>query len=349
MKRMAYLGVVLLVTGALLSGFSTPAAAKMIKLIYSSENPSNSWDAVECEYPFLDTIEKATNGVVKIERYSGSTLAKATDVYPAVKSGTVDIGWTSFVALPGAFPLQEVNTLPFLGFESAQQESEVAWRLFDKYPEVQKQFDAKVLLLYTTTPYFLVTTNKQVKTMEDLKGMKIRIPGGPPTEAFKALGAIPVYVPMPDTYIALQKGIVDGMAVAFTGLANYRQYEVCKYVSYISICGFNIGILMNKAKWASLPADIQGQISKVIGLPASIKYGYNADRCQEPVLKQIQKEGYKLTYYTIPPEEAARWQKVAGKPVWDAWVESKKAKYPIAPQLLQSLLDFKAAYKPTYR
>ena len=45
--------------------------------------------------------------------------------------------------------------------------------------------------LWTSHPYFLITSKKQVKTMEDIKGLKIRVVGGPPTDQMKALGAVP--------------------------------------------------------------------------------------------------------------------------------------------------------------
>ena len=56
---------------------------------------------------------------------------------------------------------------------------------------MQKEFYNVVsLLLYTTSLYFLLTTKKQVKALDDLKGMKMRIPGGPPTEMVKTQGAV---------------------------------------------------------------------------------------------------------------------------------------------------------------
>ena len=62
--------------------------------------------------------------------------------------------------------------------------------------------------------------------MDDVKGMKIRIPGGPPTEMAKALGMVPTPIPMPDMYQALDKGVVDGMGVPWEAVQGFRLYEV---------------------------------------------------------------------------------------------------------------------------
>ena len=74
---------------------------------------------------------------------------------------------------------------------SAEKGSEVLWKLYEKYPSIQKEYGPiQPLVLHTTSPNFLITSKKQVKTLDDLKGLKIRTLGGPPIEMAKALGAL---------------------------------------------------------------------------------------------------------------------------------------------------------------
>ena len=86
------------------------------------------------------------------------------------------------IGLTGYDKLAKNSVLPkhtFIGKE----------KLYEKYPQIRKQFsDNHILLLYTTDPYFLITTKKQVKTLEDIRGLKIRMMGGPSTEMMKKLG-----------------------------------------------------------------------------------------------------------------------------------------------------------------
>ena len=69
--------------------------AEVIKLRFSDHNPPNAWGTLNGTEPWLKEIEKATNDRVKIERYYAETLVKGTDVWMALKSGTVDMGWCS--------------------------------------------------------------------------------------------------------------------------------------------------------------------------------------------------------------------------------------------------------------
>ena len=98
-----------------------------------------------------------------------------------------------------------------------------------------------------------------------LKGLKIRVLGGPPTEMAKALGAVPALLPMPDMYQALDKGVFDGAAVPWEAIqvsGSTRSRRTCTmvpfYASYFSLCA-------NRQKIQSLPKDVRDQIMSVSG------------------------------------------------------------------------------------
>ena len=134
------------------------------------------------------------------------------------------------------------------------------WKLYERFPAIQREFkDVHVLQLWTSHPRFLITSKKQVKTMEDLKGMKIRVPGGPATEQMRALGAVPVLIPMPDNYQSLDKGVIDGMDTSWDATYSFRLYEVVKYYTFAPLF-FNtyFSMAMNKQKWESLPKGYSG-------------------------------------------------------------------------------------------
>ena len=87
-----------------------------------------------------------------------------------------------------------------------------------------------------------------MKTLDEFKGLKFRVLGGPPTEMAKALGAVPTLIPMPDVYQSLDKGVVDGAAAPWEAVQAFRLYEVAKnftiapfYVAYFSLCANNRG------------------------------------------------------------------------------------------------------------
>ncbi len=321
---------------------AAPTFAQVIKLTFADQNPSTSWGGTEALQPWVKRVEDATKGKVKVEVYYSQTLVKAPDIWNAVKSGVADMGWCFHGYWPDMTPLMDVMTLPSLPIKSAEKGSEVLWRLYERYPEIQRYFkDVHLLTLWTSSPYFLITTKKQVKTMEDMRGLKIRVTGGPPTDYVKALGAIPVLIPMPDTYLALQKGVIDGMGTPWEPVLAHRLYEVVKYCTFVPLSAVYFSIPINLQRWNSLPKDVQEGITSVSGVEGARFWGRNFfDRIETAVEDFTKKGGHELVRYTVPPEEVERWFKTAGEPIWKEWVKKMEGKgYPMAQQVLNTTLD----------
>ena len=307
---------------------AAPAPAQDIKLTLADQNSPQAWGPTQALQPWIKQIEQATKSRVKIEVFPSQTLVRGPDMWRQVRAGVVDIGWCFHGYWPDQTPLADVISLPFLPIKSAEQASAVLWSLYQKYPAMQKEFsDVVPLLLYTTSPYFILTTKKQVKTLEDLKGLKIRIPGGPPTEMIKALGAVPAPIPMPDMYQALDKGVVDGMGAPWEAIQGFRLYEVAKYYTMVSTATPYFSICANKQKWASLPQDVRDQIMSVSGLAGAKFWGKNFfDTAEADALAKIKAGNYTMERFELPDAEVARWRKVAGEPLWEEWVKKMEGK-----------------------
>jgi TRAP-type C4-dicarboxylate transport system substrate-binding protein len=341
MLKTKFLAVFAGLTAASLA-FAAPSAAQEFKLSLADQNSPTSWGAVNAMQPWVKRVEEATKGRVKIDVYYSQTLTKAPEIWNAVKSGVADIGWCFHGYWPEMTPLSDVITLPFLPFDSAEKGSEVLWKLYEKFPAIQKEFAAvHPLMLWTSNPYFLITSKKQVKTMEDLKGLKIRATGGPPTEQIKALGGVPTLIPMADTYQALDKGVIDGMGAPWEPIQAFRLYEVVKYYTMVPLSAVYFSMCMNKEKWESLPPDLKAAITSVSGLEGAKFWGRNFfDRAEQGVMQQIQSGKHEMVRYALPPEELARWRKTAGEPLWNEWVKKMEAKgYPQAREVLNATLE----------
>ena len=320
----------------------TPSLSQVIKLTLADQNPATGWGPTHALAPWAKKVEEATKNRVKIDIYYAQTLVKGPDIWNAVKTGVADIGWCFHGYWPEMTPLYDVITLPSLPFKTGEEGSEALWKLYLKFPAIQREFkDVHVLQLWASPPRFLITSKKQVKTIEDLKGMKIRVPGGPATEEMRALGAVPVLIPMPDNYQSLDKGVIDGMDTSWDATYSFRLYEVVKYYTFASLSSTHFSMAMNKLKWESLPKDIQEAITSVCGIEGSKFFGRNwYDTAESFVTDHIKKEGYQMIKYTLPPEEAERWRKVGAEPIWKEWVKKMESKgRPEAQQVLNALLD----------
>lgn len=331
------------------SSTSSPAA-KIITLKYADQNPSSGWEGVHAAQPWIDAITKATNGQVQLQAYWAQSLFKGGDAWASVQNDVADISWMGMGSWANLTPLSTVINLPFLPFKSATQASGIYWQLLQKYPSIAAEYKPNTpLVAFTTTPYFLITIKKQVKTLADWKGLKIRALAGPQVDMVKALGAVPINVGMPDTYLDLQKGVLDGMLDCWEAMLSWKHYEVVKYYTYFSGGPVALeSVTMNSAKWNSLPPDVQKEMESVIGLQGSLFWGYNQfDTSAATGPGIVQKAGYSMVNYTVPQAEIDKWSAIAGKPLWDAWVKQMTAKgHPEAQDILNTTLDLIQTYNP---
>jgi len=323
-------------------------APEVIVLRYNSLLPEAGWGASECMIPWLDEVEKATNDRVKFERYFAQTLSKGPDAWEATRSGLADISWCFHGFWAEMTPLMDAVSLPFLPFKSAKQASGIGWQLLQEFPSVADQFkDNKVLLFHTSSPYFIATSDKQVKTMADMKGLKIRVTGGPPTDAVKVLGASPIMVAQNDVYENLQKGVIDGVTNPWEAILGFRQYEVVKYYTYISLFITYFTVAVNWDVWNGLPVEVQQAIESKSGEWGSQYHGYNMfDRAEGEARSLIQQGGHEMIEYTLPPQEVEKWTAAAGQPIWDKWIKENEAKSSDTAKILSRTQELIKTYNP---
>lgn len=324
------------------SSFNTHAAApaKPIELSFSHHETTASYFRNHGLVPWMKRIEEATQGRVKIVEYPSQTLSKQAAAWQATITGVADMAWTASIFYPGQFPLTDVITLPFLPITSGETGSGVLYQLYAKFPEIQNEYrNVKMLTPHIAGPYFLQTVRKQVKTLEDLKGLKVRTIAGPPTAAMKLLGATPLLIPIPDIYLALQKGVLDGAGTTFNAALQWRYYELIKYYTYVPLYSGASFMIMNLNKWKSLPKDIQEQITSVTGMDAARRVGKAfRDEVEPSFRERLAKDGYSMTEYTLPKDEVNRWIDVGAKPVWETYIKQLEAKGLPAQKVLDETL-----------
>ena len=200
-------------------------------------------------------IEDRTNGSVKINVYPGGTLTKADECYDGVVKGISDIGMSCFAYTRGRFPIMEAVDLP-MGYPDGTTATKVA-NAFYKAMNPEELDNVKVLYIHAHGPGIL-HTQKAVRTLEDIKGLKIRSTGLS-AKVVEALGGIPVAMPQGQTYESLQKGVVEGTFAPIETLKGWRQAEVIKYTTDCIDIGYTTAmfVVMNKEKWNALPQEIQ--------------------------------------------------------------------------------------------
>ncbi len=211
---------------------------------------------------FCDEVKKRSKGRVEIAYHPAGTLVSPVKMFDGVVTGITDLGFSHIQYNRGKFPVFEVFDLP-LGFPSGWVSTQVATEFYEKF-KPKEWDDVHILYLTPSAPLILQLLNKPVRTLEDLKGLKIRATGQL-ADIIKLLGGVPVPLPMPDVYEALRRGVIDGVSVSVSSLKHWKFGEVTKFVTPYWQLGTTITFyfVMNKRKWAALPADLQKIFTEV--------------------------------------------------------------------------------------
>lgn len=335
-KNLAVFG--LFICAAAVCGFSSPAKADVIKLSYSIFFPATHEQCIAGEN-WAREIEKRTGGRVKIDVYSGGTLAKANETYNAVSGGIADIGMSCFAYTQGRFPVMEAVDLP-LGYPDGKTATLVANEFYNTMQPAELN-DVKVLYLHAHGPG-LLHTKKPVKSLADMKGLKVRSTGFS-GKVVSALGGIPVAMPQPDTYEALQKGVVDGTFAPMETLKGWKQGEVIKYTTNTRDIGYTTGmfVVMNKQKWEKLPADIQ-QIFTAVSQEWIAVHGETWDKVDRDGLAFTRERGNEII--ELDQQQSALWA-AAVRPVLDEYIAGMQKKNLPGEQAVAELQNLIKQYK----
>jgi len=270
---------------------------------------------------WADEVKEATDGRVEITVYAGGTIASSTDALDAVKQRTCDMAvcFTSF--FPGQFPLTEVVSLPMTGISNAVQATNVLWDLWDYSSALQEELDDyKVLMLYTN-PNNIIGTTTPVYTADDMKGLKLRVSSGTPADMSIAWGATPMTISSSEIFQSLEKDVIQGYLIDYTGVNAWSLYEVTNYYTEMPFYVAPWALLMNMDSWNELPEDLQEIINSMSGRDRSLDFAaVNEQEANET--REIARNEYGATIIEPTAEQLATFQ-----PAADAYAADWVTKY----------------------
>lgn len=293
--------------------------------------------------PWCDKISKESGGALKCQIYPsmqlGGTPAQLLD---QVRDGVADIAWTLPTYQAGRFTKSEVFELPFIA-KTSEGGSQAMWEYIQK--NATDEFKGvKLLFTHLHDGNQMHFGKKSVKTLEDLKGLKLRAPSRIGSKTLTALGAVPVQMPAPAVPEAIAKSVVDGASIPWEVTTAFKLQEICKTHTVTapgqakhaySIFTF----VMNPAKYDKLPANLKKVIDQNSGLATSKWAGKTFDSFTLPARKIA--EARHNTINVLSDAEYQRWIK-ATENVDNDWIKEVNAKGANGAALLN---DAKALLK----
>lgn len=318
-----------------------PASAQPIQLKLAHFLPTANGMHKDFLEPWARQLEACSNNKVKVTIYpAGTQLGKITRLYDEVQSGVVDMA-QGLAGIPaGRLNRLRLMELPFT-VKTADAASRTLWDLRDL---IKPDFpNLKILALHAHNAGQIHMVTKRVRTMDDLKGMRIRFPSEAVKDMLSYLGAVPVGLPPGAVYENMEKGVIDGAAFTWDAMDSFKLAEVTKYhldaKAYVSTFWF----AMNQRKYDSLAKDVQACVDKLSGAALESKFGKWWNEWDAPGLKLVKEKHQPID--ELSDAQRARWRETL-KPMIAKYIATMvKRGVPNAQQIYDKMRERVAHYE----
>ena len=267
--------------------------------------------------PFQEKLAALSGGKLTVKvHYGGSLIKGGPPQYGALLQGVADLAFSLPGYLGPKFPLTNTVTIPGIT-QDAEDATKKLWNAIDV---VQTEYDAKIIALWAIDKKILLT-RKPVRTLEDLKGMKIRVTSKQDEAYINRLGAVAVASGVTVVHQNFTNGVIDGVHIGASAIRSFKLHEPAEYVTTNLPPSMSaIYILMNQQKFDSLTPEQQGWINQTSGRELSLGGGRGYDKVGLGGLAFATKNGVKTI--ALSDAEKARWQ-AAMQPEVDKFLKAK--------------------------
>jgi TRAP-type C4-dicarboxylate transport system substrate-binding protein len=330
MKKVMYF----LITGALMAvslfGNNTAIAAKPLKLHIASWNVPGDPTTKVLEAIAAD-LEAASGGSVTAE-ISFKALGKPSDYYDAVANGLCDMAYVALTFIPGRFLQSEMLMLP-IAYPDNNVRGRANYEMWQR-GYYDKQFaDVKIVALGNTVDFLFMWANEPVTNLNDLKGKKLSTSNRVHSDMMKAVGAVPVNMPVTELYMSLETKVIDGAFQGWPFIPVFKGQEVVRYATLPSRSGAPCIIAMNKKSYNKLPQEAKVVIDKNVEKYSKMQ-AQGFQKFDELGRKIFLDSGGKIV--TLSAADSKKMDMLY-KPIFDEWVKVAKERGLPAEKALNDL------------
>lgn len=308
----------------LLFGAGTAGAQEVTLTLHHFLSPKSATHQ-ELIQPWADRVAAQSGGRIEVKIFPSMSMGGAPpELYRQVRDGAADIVWTLIGYTPGVFPRSEVFELPTVHRGDARATN---LAIQDRFELIAEDFAAvQPLLIHVHAGNALHLADTPVRTLADVRDLKLRTPSRTGAWMIEAWDAEPVGMPVPALPQALSRGTVDGALVPFEILPPLKLQELTQY-SVEGPDGLSFGtsvfmFAMNKDRYQALPADLRQVIDDNSGFALAEEMGRVWNRVEQPGIDAQRQSGGEVIQ--LSPESRAQFD-ARGEQVVQRWIEEARA------------------------
>ncbi|MSP48214.1 MAG: TRAP transporter substrate-binding protein [Alphaproteobacteria bacterium] len=243
--------------GVLAMPYVAKAQAQPIRLVFSHHVPTAHLIHGVAE-KFADQVKQATNGQVTIDIRPASQLFNLRTSSEALQLGTLDLCWSDLGTMANWQPQFGFTSIPFLFNDYDHVKKVLYGPIGEQVTKEAKDTLGIDILSLGASGFRIFVTKKEIKSADDLRGIKLRVPEIPVyVDMARALGTNPTPIPAGEIYTALQTGVIDGFEAPADFVTSGKQYEVAKFVTRTYHIFTEVSMMASAKKMASLPPNVQ--------------------------------------------------------------------------------------------
>jgi TRAP-type C4-dicarboxylate transport system substrate-binding protein len=290
------------------------AAADPVTVRFSTTLPNFAPVATEVIVPWFAAVERDSGGTIKFQQFwSGQLIANQPREWDALMNGVFDLA-----ALVPAFYVQALPDSPIFALpgvvRSAQEAAVGGWKMNEAH--LLRGMDRlTVIATFSNDPGGLHFA-RPLKSLAEVKGLKIRVSGPAEAQIVQALGAAPVGMNVSDMAESLSRGVYDGSLNGWSANHLFRVTPVLKAHFDVSLGVRQFVFAMNRAVYDGLPAAAQAAIAKNSGLALSLRMGQAMEKDGERERADATAKGLMVP---LSPADEARLHAIY-QPLIDTWV-----------------------------
>ena len=311
------------------------AEAGARELRVSSFEPPTGFYSKQMLAAWIDRVNPQLTGGEQMRLYPGSILGAAAAQRDLVLNGVADVALIVPAYTPGLFPRTSVAEVPFIA-RSSREGTDILQTLLEEGLIAEEYKDFKVIGLFSTTAYNIVTPKENVLVPADIAGLRVRTPSPYVEKLMKALGATGVNMPGPQVYEALDRGVLDAAFWNIQAVDTFRLYEPARNFTDLKLSATPIAVLMNKATYDSLSEADRAVIDANSGRAFSEWIAAVGDEFDMQRRSDLVESGA-LTINTPSSDQAAQWRD-ALKIGRQWWVEDVKQQ-GVSPVEAEALVE----------